>query len=169
MVQTAAYAEAIVRDVGEEPGKIGALHRLLALDVVQLSFGGQPIVEQRVDLIQVSADAGNGLDPRDRADDKLAGLQLAHFGAFYKQSWRANDWMWGRHDAVQRLAQILLEPARLRQLGYDVKFVADTGREHRVRRPRRGGREVPPCRRSAPVDPRQGQGGAQLPEEVEVR
>ena len=126
VVQTAAYAEAIVRDVGEEPGKIGALHRLLALDVVQLSFGGQPIVEQRVDLIQVSGDAGNGLDPRDRADDKLAGLQLGHFGAFYKQSWRANDWMWGRHDAVQRLAQILLEPARLRQLGYDVKFVADT-------------------------------------------
>jgi patatin-related protein len=125
VVQTAAYAEAIVRDVGEEPDKIGALHRLLALDVVQLSFGGQPIVEQRVDLIQVSADAGNGLDPRDRADDKLAGLQLAHFGAFYKRSWRASDWMWGRHDAVQRLAQILLEPARLRQLGYDVKFVAD--------------------------------------------
>jgi patatin-related protein len=126
VVRTAAYASEIVRDVGEGPGKIGALHRLLALDVVQLSFGGQPIVEQRVDLIQVSADAGNGLDPRDRADDKLAGLQLAHFGAFYKRSWRANDWMWGRHDAVQRLAQILLEPARLRQLGYDVEFVADS-------------------------------------------
>ena len=97
------------------------LRRLLALEVAQLALGGEPIVEQRVDLIQVSADAGNGLDPRERAEDKLAGLQLAHFGAFYKRSWRANDWMWGRHDAVQRLVQVLLDPARLRQLGFGAR------------------------------------------------
>ena len=88
---------------------------------MQTTLGGEPIVEQRVDLVQISADAGNGLDDRGRAEEKLAGLQVAHFGAFYKRSWRANDWMWGRHDAAQRLAQILLEPARLHQLGYSVE------------------------------------------------
>ncbi len=93
-------------------------------------------MEQRVDLIQVSADAGNGLDTRDRAEQKVAGLQLAHFGAFYKRSWRANDWMWGRHDAVQRLVQVLLDPARLRQLGMgSVEHVAG-GRADRLRRAR---------------------------------
>jgi patatin-related protein len=113
--EVAAFAAGLARGVS---GPAAALRRLLALEVVQLALGGDPIVEQRVDLIQVSADAGNGLDPRERAEDKLAGLQLAHFGAFYKRSWRANDWMWGRLDAAQRLAQVLLEPARLRQLGY---------------------------------------------------
>ncbi|MEJ7784622.1 MAG: patatin-like protein [Solirubrobacteraceae bacterium] len=113
------YAEALVEGVA--PGAVTPLRRLLALEVVQLALGGQPIVEQRVDLIQVSGDAGNGLDPREQAEEKLAGLQVAHFGAFYKGSWRANDWMWGRHDAAQRLAQLLLEPARLRQLGYSVE------------------------------------------------
>lgn len=121
------YAEALVRDVaGTAPGAtVTPLHRLLALDVVQLALGGLPIVEQRVDLIQISGDAGNGLDRREQAEEKLAGLQVAHFGAFYKRSWRANDWMWGRHDAAQRLAQLLLEPARLRQLGYGVEQVVE--------------------------------------------
>ncbi len=112
---TSEYAERLVDGV---PDRTTPLRRLLALEVAQLALGGDPIVEQRVELIQVSADAGNGLDPRDRAEDKLAGLQVAHFGAFYKRSWRANDWMWGRLDAVQRLVQVLLDPARLRQLGF---------------------------------------------------
>jgi len=115
------YAQALVEGVG--PGAVTPLRRLLALEVVQLALGGQPIVEQRVDLIQVSGDAGNGLDPREQAEEKLAGLQVAHFGAFYKSSWRANDWMWGRHDGAQRMAQLLLEPARLRQLGYSVEQI----------------------------------------------
>lgn len=122
--ETQRYAEALVRGVGTDPStSTTALHRLLALEVVQLALGGEPIVEQRVDVIQVSGDAGNGLDPREQAEEKLAGLQAGHFGAFYKRSWRANDWMWGRHDAAQRLAQLLLEPARLRQLGYSAEEV----------------------------------------------
>jgi hypothetical protein len=39
--------------------------------------------------------------------DKLAGVELAHFGAFLKRSWRANDWMWGRLDAAQRVVMLL--------------------------------------------------------------
>lgn len=122
--ETKCYAEKLVRGVGTGGGASATpLYRLLALEVVQLALGGQPIVEQRVDLLQISGDAGNGLDPREQAEEKLAGLQAAHFGAFYKHSWRANDWMWGRHDAAQRLAQLLLEPPRLRQLGYTVDEV----------------------------------------------
>jgi len=123
---TRRYAQALVRHVGvNDPTRrsVTPLQRLLALEVVQLALGGRPILDQRVDLIQISGDAGNGLDRREQADEKLAGLQMAHFGAFYKRSWRANDWMWGRHDAAQRLAQVLLEPARLRQLGYTVEEV----------------------------------------------
>jgi hypothetical protein len=116
--RTRHYVEALVDGVGDDPQRdVTPLRRLLALEVAQVALGGQPTVEQHVDLIQVSADAGNGLDPREHAEDKLAGLQVAHFGAFYKRSWRANDWMWGRHDAAQRLAQVLLDPSRLRQLG----------------------------------------------------
>ena len=97
--KAASYARKLIEGV---PERTTPLRRLLALEVAQLALGGAATMEQRVDLIQVSADAGNGLDTRDRAEQKVAGLQLAHFGAFYKRSWRANDWMWGRHDAVQR-------------------------------------------------------------------
>ena len=115
------YAAGLVKDLdrGALPPREAALRRLLALEVVDRAIGEETTLEQRVELIQVSADAANGFDgTREKAEDKLAGIQLGHFGAFYKRSWRANDWMWGRLDAAQRLAQILLEPARLRQLGY---------------------------------------------------
>jgi len=69
----------------------------------------------RIDLLHISADAPNALDERCLPVEKLAGLQLQHFGAFYRSAWRANDWMWGRLDATARLVQLLLEPARLRQ------------------------------------------------------
>ncbi|HWH32334.1 MAG TPA: DUF3376 domain-containing protein, partial [Egibacteraceae bacterium] len=49
---------------------------------------------------------------------KLTGTRTGHFAAFYKPSWRVNDWIWGRLDAAVRLAQLALDPARLRQLRY---------------------------------------------------
>src|SRR5207245_592723 len=58
-----------------------------------------PEIEQRLELVQMSADTRTKLDPeRSLAADKLTGMQWHHFGAFYKQSWRASDWMWGRVD-----------------------------------------------------------------------
>jgi patatin-related protein len=54
---------------------------------------------------------GGTLEPR----RKLAGNELANFAAFYKASWRANDWMWGRLDAVPSLIDLLLQPDRLRR------------------------------------------------------
>ncbi|MDX6245240.1 MAG: hypothetical protein QOE76_2963 [Frankiales bacterium] len=71
-------------------------------------------VEQPVQLIQVSSDTRTLLaDKRSTAASKLTGLQFHHFGAFYKTSWRANDWMWGRLDGCGWLVHILLDPRRI--------------------------------------------------------
>jgi predicted acylesterase/phospholipase RssA len=45
--------------------------------------------------------------------DKLTGLQLMHFGAFYQSSWRQNDWIWGRLDGSFRLVSYLADPETL--------------------------------------------------------
>ena len=92
------------------------LRRLLALEVLQDAVGlTTPVVEQRVKLLQVSANTRDAFDAKRRAAEKLTGLHLGHFGAFYKPSWRANDWMWGRLDAAGWLAQLLLEPSRIEE------------------------------------------------------
>jgi patatin-related protein len=71
-------------------------------------------VEQRVELVQASATTRTLLDPsRATAYSKLTGVQLHHFGAFYKGTWRANDWMWGRLDGAGWLVQVLLDPRRI--------------------------------------------------------
>jgi hypothetical protein len=93
------------------------LQGLLALHVLQRVGGGDlGGIEQAVELVQMSANVENAFSDRARARRKLAGLQLHHFGAFYKGSWRANDWLWGRLDGAAWLARILLDPARLRRL-----------------------------------------------------
>lgn len=109
----------IPADAGNDAGSV--LRRLLALHVVDVAFGdGNPPVDQYVELLNMSAEASNGFDDRTQPRQKLAGIQLGHFGAFYKRSWRANDWMWGRLDAARHLATVLVDPRRLRQLGLSV-------------------------------------------------
>ncbi|MET8449376.1 patatin-like protein [Streptomyces sp. NPDC005209] len=71
-------------------------------------------IEQPVELVQVSADTRCLLaHRRATAASKLTGLQLHHFGAFYKSSWRANDWTWGRLDGAGWLVHLLLDPRRI--------------------------------------------------------
>jgi patatin-related protein len=83
------------------------LVRMLKLDVVQLAFSGaSQEVEQEVELVQVSA----------RHPAQLTGIQLHHFGAFYRPSWRMNDWLHGRMDGAAHLVRLLLSTERLRQL-----------------------------------------------------
>ena len=74
------------------------------------------VADQKLELIQMSADTRTILDKRTLACQKLTGLQLHHFGAFYKCSWRANDWMWGRLDGAGWLVHMLLDPRRLHML-----------------------------------------------------
>jgi patatin-related protein len=71
-------------------------------------------IEQLLDLVQVSADTRSLLAPDwQTAQQKLTGMQFHHFGAFYKRSWRANDWMWGRLDGAGWLVHVLLDPRRV--------------------------------------------------------
>jgi patatin-related protein len=71
-------------------------------------------VDQSLDLVQVSADTRSLLAPDwQTAQQKLTGMQFHHFGAFYKRSWRANDWMWGRLDGAGWLVHLLLDPRRV--------------------------------------------------------
>ena len=45
---------------------------------------------------------------------KLAGNELANFSAFLLAHWRANDWLWGRLDAVTTMIELLVRPSHLR-------------------------------------------------------
>jgi patatin-related protein len=84
------------------------LRRMLRLEVVQLAFSGAAHdVEQEVELIQFSA----------AHPDLITGKQLHHFGAFWRSSWRVNDWIHGRLDGASHIVRMLLSPERLRQLG----------------------------------------------------
>jgi patatin-related protein len=91
--------------------------RLLQLEIAHGSAAADARLGQEVEFVQVSAQTDNPFDSRDDPEEKLTGLQLAHFGAFYKTSWRANDWMWGRLDAAAYLVRVLLDPRRLQRIG----------------------------------------------------
>jgi patatin-related protein len=67
-----------------------------------------------IEFYQLSAQVDQHFAKDFRPDDKLAGMSLNRFGAILKRSWRANDWIWGRLDAVKLLMLILLTPANLR-------------------------------------------------------
>lgn len=99
---------ALVRMLLEGTGSAEAvLARMLDLEVVQVAFSGAAgDVEQEVELVQISS----------TTPQLLTGVQEHHFGAFYRASWRCNDWLRGRLDGSEQLVQTLLEPDRLRQL-----------------------------------------------------
>ncbi len=83
---------------------------LLCTEVIEASFAGsEPRPDQEIRLVQFTSNGAVALDElaRSTPDDKLAGVELAHFGAFLKRSWRANDWMWGRLDAAERLVGLV--------------------------------------------------------------
>jgi patatin-related protein len=109
---------------GQDPAVAAAIAGLsqatLIRRLVELHVLEQSIVaiaagpDQPVELIEISADTRTSLDPaRHTAQAKLTGMQVHHFGAFYKDSWRANDWMWGRLDGAGWVAHLLLDPRRI--------------------------------------------------------
>jgi hypothetical protein len=104
-----------VGTTAQPPGPDAVIAKLVLLYVAERALSPQTrLLEQRIELVQVSADTRTFLDPsRFEATKKLNGLQLHHFASFYKCSWRANDWMWGRLDGLGWLVHILLDPKRL--------------------------------------------------------
>jgi predicted acylesterase/phospholipase RssA len=66
-----------------------------------------------VEVCRISpADAQRGFSNRPAAE-KVSGDSLAHFSAFFKRSWRANDILWGRMDGVCELIETLLTREKL--------------------------------------------------------
>jgi patatin-related protein len=96
------------------------IHRLLQLEVVCYAFDDHETIDQDalIELVQISGNLRSPLsDPATAGKrSKLRGLELAHFSAFYKASWRAHDWTHGRLDGADRLVHTLLNPERLRTL-----------------------------------------------------
>lgn len=45
------------------------------------------------------------------AEQKLEGIKLSHFGAFFNRKSRENDYLWGRLDAADRLISVLADVA----------------------------------------------------------
>ena len=102
----------------EGSGAEAMLRRLRAVDVLFALFAPEVTVEQPVELLQLNGYTPNAFGGPTAIGEKVTGTRTAHFAAFYKPSWRVNDWIWGRLDGAMRLAQVLLHPGRLRQLGY---------------------------------------------------
>ncbi|MGY6501237.1 MAG: patatin-like protein [Acidimicrobiales bacterium] len=100
------------------------LARLVLVHVIATALGDPARRLTPIDLIELSWNAPNALDPRPPAA-KLAGVEFGRLGAFVKRSWRANDWMWGRMDGAAQLVRLLLDPRRLRQCGVTPDDVLD--------------------------------------------
>jgi patatin-related protein len=71
------------------------VHELDEVQVVRVS----PLDTHRL------SPAGNGGPPT--AASKLHGVALGHFGAFFRRSWRENDYLWGRLDGAERLLWLI--------------------------------------------------------------
>jgi predicted acylesterase/phospholipase RssA len=112
----------------EPPRSEAVWERLLAADRILHSATGLRENDDSNDLgftfMRLCADAinpgayGKGAPEGPRPIDpsaKLYGLQLGHFAAFVRSSWRANDWMFGRLDGAARLIDLVLEPRILRE------------------------------------------------------
>jgi len=105
-----------LRYFGPAPTPAEFADRLLSLVIAERALEpAEPEVDQPVEFIQVSANTRTLLAPRNELDtvNKLRGVELHHFAAFYKGSWRAYDWMWGRLDGSGWLVHILLDPRRI--------------------------------------------------------
>ncbi|WP_395310835.1 patatin-like protein [Mycobacterium sp. AMU20-3851] len=91
------------------------LHRI---ELISYSFGERDMAETvhtaPIEFAQLSAQIQQDFADRFSSDDKLAGMSLNRFGAFLKRSWRANDWIWGRLDAIKLMMLLTLTPPVLR-------------------------------------------------------
>jgi patatin-related protein len=95
------------------------LQRLLSVEVLAYLLAEDSSVDSTapsvpVEFYQLSAQVEQHFASEFSPDDKLAGMSLNRFGAFLKRSWRANDWIWGRLDAIKIVMLILLSPENVR-------------------------------------------------------
>jgi patatin-related protein len=111
------------RYFGQAPGPAELADQLLKLVVAERALlPADAELDQPVEFVQFSANTRTLLAPahesapapqRLNSVNKLRGVEFHHFAAFYKSSWRAWDWMWGRLDGSGWLVHILLDPRRI--------------------------------------------------------
>lgn len=90
--------------------------RVMALEVFEVSAGSRREAPGApAEVVQISARLASAFGGSADPARKLSGMQLAHFGAFYKRSWRANDWTYGRLDGIDRAIRIALNPDALQK------------------------------------------------------
>lgn len=93
--------------------------RVLSIEVIRRAFSAETDIESAEELsfVQLTPAAPSpifssrplGLAGPGSAPEKLTGVGLGHFAGFYRRSWRANDFMWGRLDAAARIVDLLLD------------------------------------------------------------
>ena len=90
--------------------------RVLALEVFEVSAGSRAQAPNaQAEVVQISGRIASAWGGSDDPATKLNGMQLGHFGAFYKRSWRANDWTFGRLDGIDRAVRLALNPDALQR------------------------------------------------------
>jgi hypothetical protein len=112
--------------------------RALEVEVIRRSFADDLDIEsaQTLHVAQITPqiecpllDLGRAAGPRSPAGDsdakavgptatkdKLCGIRLSHFAGFYRRSWRANDFMWGRFDGAASIARLMIDADRARAI-----------------------------------------------------
>lgn len=60
-----------------------------------------------IEVVRMSPDDVSLLKKPKGMENKLKGIVLGHFGAFFKRSDRENDYLWGRLDSAERLMHML--------------------------------------------------------------
>jgi predicted acylesterase/phospholipase RssA len=99
------------------------LRRVLAVEVVRRAFAMERDIDdsQRFAFAQLTPAAPTPLldakpmtEPSElrSPETKLTGIRLAHFSAFHRRSWRANDFLWGRLDGAARVIDMLVDASR---------------------------------------------------------
>jgi hypothetical protein len=90
--------------------------KVLALEVFEVTAGSRhQTPDVQAEIVQISGRLASAFGGSANPQDKLSGMQLANFGAFYKRSWRANDWTYGRLDGIDRAVRIALNPEALQK------------------------------------------------------
>jgi hypothetical protein len=113
------------KQAGSTP-QLRFLERALSIEVIRRAFSADEAIDsaKRLLFAQLTPLApteifryGPGQEELpDSGEDKLTGIRLGHFAGFYRASWRANDFMWGRLDAATRIVDLLVDTDRVREL-----------------------------------------------------
>lgn len=113
---------------------VAFLERALSIEVVRRAFYADDVFDtaQRLSFAQLTPcapaliltstplDWKNGTTPPATPEAKLTGLPIAHFAGFYRASWRANDFMWGRLDGAIRVVDMLVDAVRAQDLDKNI-------------------------------------------------